>query len=288
LHLSSPPYENYFYSDCNSAAQVVVTSPLPNSDLTVISPRIIVAWPAGNSGIVAYFQPESGVNGTLEIQLLNYTSGSPLGPVLDESNGGNSTVGISAEVSFNSSAILSVAILGSIRTIRDFTEGPSLLRSDIQDAVAYTSLKNGVEISRLWLDNITTTSMSFSSTNNTVQLENGTLVFEAGTYTFNASFNYPQLTQLTSEEVLSPESVDLISQSPMQTESLSFLSYTSKLTAGAWRFLTYFGRDSMISALLLEPVLSTGRGGAIEAVIAGVLERINSTDGSVCHEETIG
>jgi hypothetical protein len=46
----------------------------------------------------------------------------------------------------------------------------------------------------------------------------------------------------------------------------------------------------MISALLLEPVLSEGERGAIEAVIAGVLERINSTDadGSVCHEETIG
>jgi hypothetical protein len=44
----------------------------------------------------------------------------------------------------------------------------------------------------------------------------------------------------------------------------------------------------MISALLLESVLSEGKGGAIEAVISAVLERINSTDGSVCHEETIG
>jgi hypothetical protein len=44
----------------------------------------------------------------------------------------------------------------------------------------------------------------------------------------------------------------------------------------------------MIATLLLEPVLSGGKGGAIEAVIAGVLERLNMTDGSVCHEETIG
>jgi len=44
----------------------------------------------------------------------------------------------------------------------------------------------------------------------------------------------------------------------------------------------------MISALLMFPVLSQGKGGAIEAVIAAVLERINGTDGSVCHEETIG
>jgi hypothetical protein len=87
---------------------------------------------------------------------------------------------------------------------------------------------------------------------------------------------------------LSASSQSLISQQPDQTTSLSFLSYSEKLLAGAWRFLTYFGRDSMISALLLEPILSRGNGSATEAVIGAVLERINRTDGSVCHEETIG
>jgi hypothetical protein len=287
LHLSSPPYENYFYSDCHAASQVVVTSPEPDSNLTIIGPRLIVAWPAGNSGIAAYFEPENGANGTLGIQLLNSTVGSPLGPVYN-ATGGNATVGVSTQLSFNSSALLSVAILGSIRTIRDFVEGPSLLRDDIQSAIKYSNITGGVELSRLWLDNITTTTISFTSPNGTIQIDNTTLIFEAGTYTFNASFDYPQLTQLSSEEVLNPESTPLVTQSPMQTTSLSFLSYTTKLTAGAWRFLTYFGRDSMISSLLLEPVLSEGKGGAIEAVIAGVLERINMTDGSVCHEETIG
>lgn len=44
----------------------------------------------------------------------------------------------------------------------------------------------------------------------------------------------------------------------------------------------------MISYLLLEPVLSYGEGGAAEAVISAAIERINRTDGSVSHEETIG
>lgn len=35
-------------------------------------------------------------------------------------------------------------------------------------------------------------------------------------------------------------------------------------------------------------MLSQGEGSATEAVISAVLERINRTDGSVCHEETIG
>lgn len=268
-----------------------MTSPVPDSNLSIISPRVIVAWPAGNSGIVTYFQPENGINGTLSIQMLNSSIGAPLGPIYDNSNGGNATVGVSGQLEFNSSAILAVAILGSIRTIRDFTEGPSLLRSDVQDALKYTIVPKGVEISRLWLDNITTTTLSLTSNGNSgqsIKLDNTSVTFPAGTYTFNASFNYPQLTQLSSDEVLSSESAGLITQDPMQTTALSFLSYTTKLTAGAWRFLTYFGRDSMIAALLLEPVLSEGKGGAIEAVLAGALERVNRTDGSVCHEETIG
>lgn len=246
-----------------------------------------MAWPAGNSGIVTYFEPENGVNGTLGVRLLNSTAGEPLGPIYGMS-GENATVGITTQLEFNSSAVLSVAILGSIRTIRDFVEGPSLLRSDTQSSNKYSGIENGIQLSRLWLDNITTTTISFTSSENQIVLDNQTVKFEAGSYIVNASFDYPQLTQLGSKEVLSPESADLITQSPMQATSLSFLSYTTKLTAGAWRFLTYFGRDSMIAALLLEPVLSVGEGGAFEAVIGGVLERINRTDGSVCHEETIG
>lgn len=38
--LSDPPYENYFHSDCNTDAQVVVTSPLPDSNLSIICPRL--------------------------------------------------------------------------------------------------------------------------------------------------------------------------------------------------------------------------------------------------------
>jgi hypothetical protein len=100
--------------------------------------------------------------------------------------------------------------------------------------------------------------------------------------------NYPQLTTLQPTSVLNAASASLATEKPAQVAALSFLSYSEKLLAGAWRFFTYFGRDSMISALLLEPVLSSGQGGAMEAVIGAVLERVNRTDGTVCHEETIG
>lgn len=241
---------------------------------------------------MSYFSPKNGVNGSLAIELVG---DQPLSPIYTPANSssltGEPVVGISTSINFNSSAMLDLAIMGSIRTIRDFTEGPSLLHPEIQDAVNFSSISNGgALLSRLWLDNKTIVSMSFvpEAGSAAVNISNRTLELGAGTYQFNASFDYPQLTQLSASEVLNPESQDLIQQQAGKTTSLSFLSYRHKLLAGAWRFLTYFGRDSMITLLLMQPVFSEGPDGAIEAVIGSVLERLNKTDGKVCHEETIG
>lgn len=294
LHLSDPPYENYFYSDCHVEAQVVVTSPQPADNLTIIGPRLIVAWPAGNSGVCAFFAPQNGQNGSLGIELVNSTAGQALAPVYKTANASSKypSVGVSGVLRLNSSAALTVPILGSIRTIRDFTEGPSLLIPQIQNAIKFNPVQGGgASLTRLWLDNVTTTELGFvpmSGGGSGVTIDNRTVKFEAGDYMFYADYNYPQLTQLTPQQVLNPKSQGLIAQQPDQTTSLAFLSYTDKLLAGAWRFLTYFGRDSMIAALLLNPVLSEGQSSAMEAVIGAVLERINRTDGSVAHEETIG
>ena len=293
-NLSDPPCENYFYSDCHVDAQVIVTSPRPSDNLTIIGPRLIVAFPAGNSGVCAFFAPESGINGTLGIELVNFILGATLQLVYKDLEGANyPSVGTSGMISFNESADLTVPILESVRTIRDFTEGPSLLQPTIQDAIKVSQNGAGAVKSRLWLDNITTIEFGFipitSSGATSVIISNQSLSFGAGQYLFYTDFNYPQLTQLNASAVLNPASQVLVSQQPDQTTSLSFLSYTEKLLAGAWRFLTYFGRDSMIATLLLlNPVLGQGAGGAMEVVIGAVLERINKTDGSVCHEETIG
>ncbi|KAJ5130855.1 uncharacterized protein N7515_006894, partial [Penicillium bovifimosum] len=301
LSLSDAPYNNYFYSDCNVAAQAVVTTPQADSDLSIISPRLIVAWPAGNSGACIFFKPQNGANGTLSIELVNSTIGTPLGPVYSAGtkSNNNPSVGVQGVIRFNASAALAVPILGSIRTIRDFVEGPSILYPEIQDAIKYSSDGNGgVSLQRLWLDNVTTTNIRFQPFHNAslgsnnvggrIELSDQTVSFDAGEYLFSADINYPQLTALEHTSVFNEASRNLTVESPGQATALSFLSYSEKLLAGAWRFLTYFGRDSMISALLLEPVLSDGKGSAMEAVIGAVLERVNRTDGTVCHEETIG
>lgn len=287
-YLSNLPYENYFYSDCHVAAHTVITTPQPDSNLTIIGPRLIIAWPAGNSGACAFFEPQNGKNGTLSLALVNSTDGKSLQPVYREEIGSKyPRVGVKGTIRLNSSAVLSIPILGSVRTIRDFVEGPSLLVPKIQDATKFSSEPSGgVVLSRLWLDNVTSMELGFTPVKSgSLKLDNKTLKFEAGDYEFYADYNYPQLTQLNATDVINKNSQNLLIQQHESIHSLTFLSYSDKLLAGTWRFLTYFGRDSMISALLLQPVMSDI---AIEAVIGAVLERINSTDGSVAHEETIG
>lgn len=290
-YLDDSPYQNYFYSDCNVAAHAIVLSPLPESNLAVIGPRLLVAWPAGNSGACAFFAPQNGINGTLSIELVNSTRVQSLVPVYRKPSGSDfPRVGVSGTIRLNSSASLSLSILGSIRTIRDFTEGPSLLVPKIQDAVKINSRPGGgAVLSRVWLDNVTTTELGFipvnTSENAGITVNEKSLKFEAGDYRFYADYNYPQLTQLNASILLNSKSQELAATQSDTVKSLAFLSYSDKLLAGTWRFLTYFGRDSMISALLLQPVISDV---AMEAVIGAVLERINSTDGTVAHEETIG
>ncbi len=253
-----------------------------------------VAWPAGNSGVVAFFRPQNGVNGTLAIQLVDDGTGAPLRPIYEpaaaDSRSGQPMVGVSGRFSLSSPAELSLAILGSVRTMRDFIEGPSLLAPEIQDAVKYTVDENRVVLSRLWLDNTTTTTFSFEPLHAPAQIvvRDQLLTFAAGTYRFRAAFDYPHSQRLSAQQALAPHAHGLIASAPDETRALSFFSYPDKLLAGGWRFLTYFGRDSMIAALLLDSILSEGKAGALEAVIASVLERLDPDSGTVAHEESLG
>ena len=272
-----------------------MTSPLSTSNLSIIGPRLIVAFPGGNSGVAAFWEPQNGVNGSLGIGIVE-NGGSNLSqtyipPELGSEKSGLPAVGVNGILRFNSSATLTTAILGSVRSIRDFTEGPSILVPEIQDAIKFNAMEDGSALlQRTWLDNVTTTTLGFlpMSDGALLHIDNRTLAFEEGDYAFWAAYDYEQLEQLNATQLLNPSGQDLIQQQMPAVTSLTFLSYSNKLLAGAWRFLTYFGRDSMIAALLLQPILSEGQGSSIEAVIGSVLERINRTDGSVCHEETLG
>jgi hypothetical protein len=215
-------------------------------------------------------------------------TGNAIAPLdTNPTEGTNGTFGVTGVIEFNDSAVLTVPILGSIRSVRDFVEGPSLLRPVLQDALEFQNVSNGVNIHRLWLDNVTTMDFGFyPEGNSSVSLKNESLSFTAGQYRFNCSFNYTQLIQLNESALLNTASQSNATgnSTGQDVEDLTFLSYSDKLLAGTWRFLTYFGRDTMIAMLLMRSRLSPL---ALEAGIGAVLERSNTT-GVICHEETIG
>ena len=126
FHLSASPYENYFVSTCNFAATVVSLSPNPDSNLTLISPRLIAAFPAGtnppayvdllgNSGVVAYFAPSNGINGTLSLRVVNDTGNDAIQALsTNPTEGTNGTFGVTGIIEFNDSAILTVHYLNLV------------------------------------------------------------------------------------------------------------------------------------------------------------------------------
>jgi hypothetical protein len=69
-----------------------------------------------------------------------------------------------------------------------------------------------------------------------------------------------------------------------QVKGVELLSAREKLMAGLPNFATYFGRDMMMTALMMRAVW---RPGMSEHVIAGVLRKLGP-DGEVSHEEALG
>ena len=107
---------------------------------------------------------------------------------------------------------------------------------------------------------------------------------------------------LSNDEPLTPiEKANLLTQQPpdsFEFNALAFLSYAEKLQAGSWRFLTYFGRDTLLSVRMLMPDL---RREVVEAALTAVIDRITLTPdvkdpnfdytievGDVAHEEELG
>ncbi len=69
-----------------------------------------------------------------------------------------------------------------------------------------------------------------------------------------------------------------------QIRSVELLSSREKLMAGLPNFATYFGRDMIMSALMMEPITTTK---ILEHVISAVLKKLNA-EGRVSHEEALG
>ena len=109
--------------------------------------------------------------------------------------------------------------------------------------------------------------------------------------TVTAATNYKPLTPYPPGGILTVEATKklnkIIKKRPeiiTARNALGFLCYQEKLLAGSWRYLTYFGRDTLMTTLLLFDHLQPQ---VVENAFKSVVERL-SPQGAVCHEEEIG
>lgn len=233
-------------------------------------PRVLVAFPAGNGGVALWF---ANTSAPVEWTLL-----APPAPItaLDEQR--RPLHGIEFEVATTAHELRPrAAVLSSVRVLRDFE-----LQGKAPGEVMTNALVSDGRIS--WQRNRLDGAAGFRLT---IEARSGTRVSATE---FTAAPGAPlrlRIQALTGETPLRPLNALLTQRAggdARARDALAFLTYEDKFLAGSWRFDTYFGRDTLISALLLAPVLEPV---AIESAIASVLDRL-APNGEVAHEEDIG
>ncbi|WP_430390616.1 hypothetical protein [Dyella sp. 20L07] len=256
--------QNAFYQDGDIAAHLLLNS----GD----KPRVLVAFPAGDSGVGVWFEPTDVP--------VRWTLGGMKGKhrMVD----GHAWNGIVADASVAAdSLVLKDAVLGSIRVLRDYQ---LTQRYPSETATAPQLSERSVRWQRNRLDGAPGYAIALSADNGRF-LRDGTRIVLRPDRTGEALRLHIEAT--TGETPLTPFTNLLNEHAQADTRSrqaLQFLSYREKFLAGSWRFDTYFGRDTLMSLRLLMPVLQPA---AVDAGIASVLARL-SPGGEVAHEEDIG
>lgn len=231
-------------------------------------PRILVAFPAGNSGVGLWFD-----------RLPNPASwrleGAPQ-PVTLSDGRGRPLYGIRA-IAAVATPRLSIrqAVLSNVRFLRDYqavgkfpAEVATPMRAEGDRLIYARDRLDGAPGYRLELRVLDG------------RIDGGTITPGADgriRLEITAASGDTPLTGLTLAELLN----DRATNDPAARDALHFLSYREKFLAGSWRFNTYFGRDTLMSVRLLMPAL---RPAAIEAGIGSVLARLDQA-GEVAHEE---
>jgi hypothetical protein len=255
---------NSFLRDGPVAAHLVLRA---GSD-----PRILVAFPAGNSGVGLWFSHG--------LQPVTWTVLAPPQPLTVEDEKGRSLYGIAAEASVAGAADLTVkqAVLSSVRVLRDYQ---ALGTFPAEVATQPTVQNSMITWARDRLDGAAGYRLSIEVTEGTLQgdhliaASNGRI----GLKIIAASGEAP-LTPLPEAQLLNTSA----EADAAARHALTFLSYQEKFLAGSWRFNTYFGRDTLMSVRLLMRVLTPA---AVDAGLGAVLTRL-SPQGEVAHEEDIG
>ena len=259
---------NAFYQQGPVAAHLLLSSGQ--------KPRVLVAFPAGNSGVGVWFEETAS---PLQWKLESLDAASA-----DDALG-RPLHGIVAEASVSGGPlVVKDAVLGSVRVLRDYQLGQPY---PVETGVVAQAGHDRLVWQRARLDGAPGYEVS-------LQLVNGRLRGGRASPWMLAPVRADEplrlrITALTGEAALTPLAPGELfnakaGHDQRSRDVLQFLSYHEKFLAGSWRFNTYFGRDTLMSLRLLMPALQPE---AIESGLASVLERLDAA-GEVAHEEDIG
>jgi hypothetical protein len=233
-------------------------------------PRILIAFPAGDSGVGIWFARQSGstrwtLRGRPRLIHTADSRGRPLN-------------GISANVTIDAPELqIRQAVLSSTRVLRDYQS-----LGTVPAAVAATPVVQGRTLrwDRDRLDGAAGYRLVLEVTRG--ELSHGHILAADGEIglRITGATGEPPLTPLSGRDLMNEQAAS----DAAARNTLTFLAYREKFLAGSWRFNTYFGRDTLMSVRLLMPVLAPG---AVEDALASVLARL-SAHGEVAHEEDIG
>jgi hypothetical protein len=237
-----------------------------------VDPRIVVAFPAGNSGIGLWFS-----HGTQSVtwKLL----GRPQ-PTLVKDVQGRPLYGMTAEVSATGAQALSFkkAALSSVRVLRNYQADGTFP----EDVAALPVIQDStITWARDRLDGAAGYRLSIEVTQGALQADRITAAAgDVIALKITAVCGEKPMVGLTGERLLNARAQDDVAARRV----LTFLSYREAFLAGSWRFDTYFGRDTLMSMKLLMPALTPE---AVDAGLGAVLTRL-SPQGEVAHEENVG
>ncbi|MEJ8795193.1 hypothetical protein WKR88_02760 [Trinickia caryophylli] len=270
FQMDSGGQTNAFYRQGNVSAHLLMRSST--------KPRLLVIFPAGNSGTGLWFEDTA--------QAVSWSLDAPLAPSMNRDIQGRNLYGISADVSVNVSQLtLRQALLTSVRFLRDYNGGyPAPSEVQTQPLIDGNTIR--------WQRNRADGAAGYALA---VQVTNGGTVTsnQSGTLTLQAASGsntlHLRVLAWNGETPLTPIThanlfTEAVNPDTQSQNVVEFLSYADKLLAGSWQYDTYFGRDTLISVRMLMPVLQAP---AIEAGLTSVLSRLSS-DGIVAHEEGIG
>ncbi|WP_068086048.1 hypothetical protein, partial [Novosphingobium rosa] len=234
-------------------------------------PRILVAFPAGNSGVGLWFDHLD--------QAATWRMVTPPAAQTVEDAKGRKLHGITATAEITVPALqVKQAILSSVRVLRDY-QSDGIKTPEVETVPGI----NGQTI--LWqrdrLDGAPGYRLAVTVVHGSLALGRITAGADGKiTLRIEAQSGETPLTPLQGNALLSARA----NRDPAARNTLSFLSYREKFMAGSWRFNTYFGRDTMMSLSLLMPALQPE---AIEGGLRSVIARL-SPQGEAAHEEGIG